>query len=226
MRAPISIVIPTLNAERALARSLPALYRGVQEGLVHELIVVDGGSSDGTVTLARAAGAVLVEAAPSRGGQLRAGCEAARADWILALHADSIPDEGWTDAVAAHLARRGAACFRLRFDDDGPLARMTAGWANLRSRWLGLPFGDQGLLMRREQYRRAGGYRDQPLMEDIAMVRALPGRVRLLPCHVTTSAEKYRRQGWLRRGARNLWLQLRYAAGARPETLARAYRRK
>lgn len=226
MRAPISIVIPTLNAESSLGPCLGALYEGVTAGLIRELIVVDGGSCDATVSMARDAGAEVVLAPASRGGQLRAGCAGARGDWILTLHADSLPDPGWSAAVAAHLATGAGACFRLRFDEDSAMARLTAGWANLRSRWLGLPFGDQGLLMRREAYRRAGGYPDQPLMEDVALVRRLPGRVRLLPCHVTTSAAKYRHQGWLRRGARNLWLQLRYCAGAAPEALARRYHRK
>ncbi len=227
MRAPISVVIPTLNAEAALATCLQALYQGVQAGLIRELIVVDGGSTDDTVLLAREAGAEVLEVAPSRGGQLQAGCARARGDWILALHADSVLQDGWADVVAAHLgAARPAACFRLRFDDTATMARITACWANLRSRWLGLPFGDQGLLMRRDMYLQSGGYADQPLMEDIALVRALPGRVRLLDARVTTNADRYRHQGWARRGACNLWLQLRFLCGAAPENLARSYERK
>lgn len=226
MRAPISVVIPTLNAKAALAGCLATLYEGVQAGLIRELIVVDGGSEDGTVTLAREAGAEVLSTLPSRGGQLRAGCAQARGEWLLVLHADTVLQEGWTDAVAAHLTSDKAAYFKLRFDLDGGMARFVAGWANLRARLFGLPFGDQGLLVRRSIYERVGGFADIPLMEDVALVRALPGRPVALQATLTTSATRYQAQGWLRRGACNIGLQVRYLLGASPEALAEAYRRK
>jgi len=100
-----------------------------------------------------------------------------------------------------------------------------AGWANLRSSLFGLPYGDQGLLMRRVAYDRAGGYPDQPLMEDVALVRTLHRPLAGLPVRALTSAERYRRAGWIRRGARNLWTLARYFSGADPAVLAAAYRR-
>ncbi|MFV2003233.1 MAG: glycosyl transferase, partial [Paracoccaceae bacterium] len=106
----------------------------------------------------------------------------------------------------------------------GLAPRLVAAWVNLRSR-LGLPYGDQGLLISRELYRRLGGYRDISLMEDVAMSRALRGRLVMLPAAALTSAHSYQRDGWLRRGAGNLWLLARYFAGADPEKLARRYRR-
>lgn len=226
MPAPLSVVIPTLDAEGVLAPCLAALFEGVQAGLIRELIVVDGGSGDRTVEIAREVGAEVIETSPSRGGQLRAGCAAARAEWLLVLHVDTVLQEGWTDAVAAHLTGDKAGYFRLRFDAGGWQAALVAGWANLRSRLFGLPYGDQGVLLRRALYEDVGGYRDIPLMEDVALMRCL-GRSRIvaLDAVAVTSAARYRRQGWLRRGARNLWTLLRYFAGVNPERLAEAYRR-
>lgn len=226
MPAAISIVIPTLNAAARLPRCLGALGEGLAEGLIHELIVSDGGSSDETRAIADAAGARWITGPASRGGQLRRGCDAARARWLMVLHADTVLDTGWAGATADHLARpeSGPACFRLAFDAHGVMPGWVAGWANLRTRALGLPFGDQGLLVQRDHYDRAGGYPDQPLMEDVALARAL-GQVTLLPARAVTAADRYHRDGWLNRGGRNLWTQLRYAVGADPEKLAARYRK-
>ncbi|AAV94540.1 TIGR04283 family arsenosugar biosynthesis glycosyltransferase [Ruegeria pomeroyi] len=226
MPAPLSIVIPTLQAESSLPRLLEALIEGLPNGLIREVIVSDGGSQDATRAIAEAAGAQVLNGPPSRGGQLRHGCDAARGDWLLVLHADTLPDPGWAGVVADHIAaREDAACFRLAFRARGPGAAWVAGWANLRTRLFGLPYGDQGLLIRRRDYQTAGGYPDQLLMEDVHLVRALSRAPVLLPHRALTGAERYLRSGWLRRGARNLWTLMRYFAGTDPEALARAYRR-
>ncbi|KPA21313.1 PGL/p-HBAD biosynthesis glycosyltransferase [Shimia sp. SK013] len=227
MRAPLSVVIPTLNAEVPLPSCLAALYEGVEVGVIRELIVVDGGSNDATRAIADEAGAMILTALPSRGGQLGAGVEAARGDWVLCLHADTELAPGWTDAVGAHMARGPdvAGYFRLGFDSGGASARAVARWANVRSQVLGLPYGDQGLLMSRKLYREVGGYSEIPLMEDVAMARALKRRLRSLEHLAVTSAAKYQAQGWARRGARNLWTLIRYFAGVSPERLAQSYRK-
>ncbi|WP_170387460.1 TIGR04283 family arsenosugar biosynthesis glycosyltransferase [Ruegeria atlantica] len=224
MPAPISIVIPTLNAGEALSESLPALVEGLHAGLIRELIVTDGGSTDRTLEIADEVGARIVTGAPSRGGQLRRGCAVAKGEWLLVLHSDTVLPDGWTKDVAEHLPSGQPAAFRLAFRAKGFGPSWVAGWANLRSRIFSLPYGDQGLLVPRRIYEQAGGYPDQPLMEDVALVRALP-RVALLNTRVVTSAARYVRDGWVRRGARNLWTLTRYFLGADPEQLAQAYRR-
>jgi rSAM/selenodomain-associated transferase 2 len=226
MRAEISVVVPTLNAAGELPGCLEALYEGIGAGLIRDLIISDGGSDDATLTIAEEVGAQVVPGAPSRGGQLRRGCAAAQGRWLLILHADTRLEPGWTDVVSGHIAdRNGApACFRLKFRAQGLGPAWVAGWANLRTRLFGLPYGDQGLLVRRDLYQQVGGYPEIPLMEDVALIRALPA-VRMLPVAAQTGAERYQRAGWLRRGARNLWTFARYRAGADPEDLARAYRR-
>ena len=222
MPAKLSVIMPTLNAESALRRSLPALSAGLETGLIRELIITDGGSEDATLRIADAAGAEIVTGPASRGGQLRRGADMARGDWLLFLHADSVLPSGWPDLVMVQMAQGGPAAFGLRFDGGGLGASLVAGWANLRTRLFSLPYGDQGLLVSRKAYREAGGFPDIPLMEDVAIARTLP-RIALLPGTVSTSPERYQRDGWLRRGARNLWLLLCYLAGADPEKLARRY---
>lgn len=225
MRAPISVIIPTLNAATDLPACLAALMEGIEAGLIRELIVCDGGSTDNTGATAQAWGAEVLHGAASRGGQLRRGCAAAQGDWLLVVHADTVLSAGWTQAAGAHLAMTDKAGWgRLAFDQGGVAAGLVTRWANLRSR-LGLPYGDQALLISRELYTRAGGYPDQPLMEDVALARALKGHLTGLEMVAVTSASKYRHQGWLRRGARNLLTLTRYFAGQDVERLARGYRR-
>lgn len=225
MRAPITVIIPTLNAEQSLPASLAALAEGLSEGLIRDLIISDGGSTDTTHFIAQAAGADLVVGPPSRGGQLRRGAQVAQGEWLLILHADTVLQPGWTTAVAGTLGQPGAYFGQLRFDTTGIAARIVAGWANTRARRLGLPYGDQALLIDRATYRTSGGFPDIPLMEDVALARLLRGHLKPLDMVAETSAAKYRQQGWLRRGGRNLLTLCRYLLGADPETLARDYGR-
>ena len=127
MPAPISIIIPTLNAEEALTPCLEALMEGLEAGLVRELIVVDADSQDATGAVAQAWGANVMTAAPSRGGQLRAGCEAAKGDWLLVLHADTCLATGWAEVARRHMKESDrAGYFRLRFDRGGLPALLVA----------------------------------------------------------------------------------------------------
>lgn len=226
MRAALSVIIPTLNAADALPATLASLFEGLQAGLIRELVISDGGSTDGTREIAAAAGAVFVEGAPSRGGQLRRGAAVAQGTWFLILHADTVLPVGWAAVVADHMARKdSAAAFRLAFDARGVMPWLVAGWANLRSYLFDLPYGDQGLLVSQALLDSVGGYPDQPLMEDVDLALRLWRRIRLLRLSVRTSAARYRADGWIRRGAQNHWRLLRYLLGADPAVLARGYRR-
>lgn len=226
MTAPISVVIPTLNAAPHMQASLEMLMEGLAAGLIRELIVTDGGSTDHTLLIADEAGAEIITGPASRGGQLRRGCRAAKGNWLLILHADTVLEEGWSKVVGEHIRQfsERPAHFKLAFSARGLRPAVVAGWANLRSAILGLPYGDQGLLVPAGLYTAKGGYPDQPLMEDVEIARRLPD-MRTLPAYALTSAERYQRDGWLRRGTRNLWTLTRYAMGTDPEKLAASYRR-
>ena len=223
MRAPISVIIPTLNAEKQLGACLMSLMPALEMGLIRELIVSDGGSTDDTVALAKEWGAEVVEGSASRGAQLSRGCSVAKGQWLLVVHADTRLEDGCVAAALKHLETYEAGWFYLAFDDSSLAASCVAGWANLRSR-LGLPYGDQGLLLPKTLYDRVGGYPHEPLMEDVALAIALKGHLRGIRAKAITSALRYQRQGWLRRGARNLWTLFRYFGGASPQQLADSYR--
>lgn len=224
----ISVVIPTLNAATHLPRALAPLVQGAAEGLLKQVIVADGGSQDETVAIAEAAGCDVVRSEPGRAAQMRAGAAAARANWLLFLHADTALAQGWVEEARRFItgtqARKRAAAFRLAFDDDSAAARRVVFWARLRAQVMKLPYGDQGLLISRLLYDALGGYPDWPLMEDVELVRRI-GRKRLvlLKTEAVTSADKYRRDGWDRRAWRNLALMARYLMGADPVELAKAY---
>ncbi len=227
MRASLSVVIPTLNTAETLVETVEPLFEGLGTGLIRELIISDGGSEDMVGEIAEELGARLITGAPGRGGQLGRGAAEAKADWFLFLHADTHLLPGWSRAVVEHMTTQPgkAAAFRLSFRASGFSPRFVAGWANLRSRLFGLPYGDQGLLISRTLYDQIGGYQDIPLMEDVAVARALKGRLVLLEAGVATGAERFLAQGWYRRGARNLILLAFYFAGVSPVKLVRLYQR-
>jgi rSAM/selenodomain-associated transferase 2 len=221
----ISVIIPTLDAAEELPGALAAL---AGSGLLREIIVSDGGSRDDTVALAAAAGARVVAGPRGRGIQLIAGAAAATGEWLLFLHADCRLAAGWERAAAAFIARPGVAdlagYFSFALDDPDPAARRLERIVAWRCRVLGLPYGDQGLLIARSLYDAVGGFAPIPLMEDVDLMRRL-GRRRLAPigAQAISSARRYRRDGYLRRPLRNLLCLSLYFAGVPPRRIARFY---
>jgi rSAM/selenodomain-associated transferase 2 len=217
----LSVVIPALNAAATLPACIGALAR-----LPGEVVVVDGGSTDGTAELAARLGALVVRAPRGRGRQIAAGVAAARGEWLLLLHADTVLAPGWAAAAYPHMARdpSRAAYFRFTLDGPEPQARRLERMVAWRCRRFGLPYGDQGLLVARALLEEVGGVRDLPLMEDVDLVRRI-GRARLapLPADAVTSAAKWRRDGWTARSARNLACLSLYFLGVPPRVIARLY---
>ena len=226
-RALLSVIIPTLDAAASLAGALDPLAEDAS--VVGEVIVADGGSRDGTVALAERRGARVVAAASGRGAQLAAGAAAAARPWLLFLHADTRLAPGWTEAAtgfaAAPANARRAAAFRFALDDEAPAARRLEAVVAWRCRALGLPYGDQGLLIARPFYESLGGFRPLPLMEDVDFVRRIGrGRIELLDVPAVTSAARYRSGGYVRRSARNLVCLGLYFLGLPPGAITRFYR--
>ena len=224
MRAPISVIIPTRNAQESLPSLLSSLYEGITAGLICEVIVSDGGSLDKTCKIADQSGAAIVKGRASRGGQVARACAEAQGNWLLILHADCILPKGWSDVVGSCLVNEQKAFFfKLGFNSTHLMARVTEAWANLRSMLFRLPYGDQGLLISKQQLTSIGGYPNQPLMEDVAIAFKLKQHMRMLPVTVLTSALAYEKNGWLRRGAQNLIYLFRYLGGASPDELSKSY---
>ena len=218
-----SVVIPTLNA----AADLPRLIASVR-GFADEVVVADGGSTDSTRNVALHEGAVVLNVEPGRGQQLAAGAQAAQGEWLLFLHADSRLGQDWQEAVQAFrddpLSRYWAGYFKLVYDDDSAKARRLERIVAWRSRALGLPYGDQGLLMHRSLYDRAGGFPRIALMEDVALVRTIGRRwLRPLDASVVTSADRYRRSGWWWRSTRNLFCLSLYFLSVPPRFIQKIY---
>jgi rSAM/selenodomain-associated transferase 2 len=225
----ISVVIPALNAEATLPATLTALVPAALEGVVREVVVVDGGSTDRTREIADHAGAEVVTAPPNRGAQLRAGAHAARHPWLLFLNADTVLDAGWEreadsfmERVDNGASRHAAAAFRFALDDDGFAPRALEALVRLRCALFRLPYGDQGLLVPRHRYDEVGGHRTLPLTEDTDLVRRLGmRRVKLLSSRAVGSAARYRREGYVRRALGNLWQRILYSLRLAPARAAR-----
>src|ERR1051325_740653 len=221
----ISAVVPTLNAAEYLPGCLAALSGSP---LLHQIVVADGGSGDGPVAIAEAAGAQVIAAERGRGQQLAAGAAAASGEWLLFLHADCRLSPGWERAVEDFLAASDevsrAGYFGFVLDDPSPAARRLERVVAWRCRALGLPYGDQGLLIARSLYDAVGGFAALPLMEDVDLVRRL-GRARLAPLDASavSSARRYRSGGYVRRPLRNLVCLSLYFAGVPPQRIARLY---
>ena len=222
----LGVVIPALNAGPGLAHTLEGLAEA-RAVFDPDILVVDGGSDDDTVAIAESHGARAISSARGRGTQLAAGAKAVRGDWLLFVHADTVLQAGWADELASFMAtgRTRAAYFRLRLDDDAPGARRIERMAAWRCRVLGLPYGDQGLVIARDLYTSFGGYPDQPLMEDVYLARRL-GRSRMvgLESAAMTSAVRYREGGYWRRPSRNLFCLFLYLMGMPSRLIARVYR--
>lgn len=222
----ISVVIPTLNAAPHIGPTLASLVQAAVDGLVGEVIIADGGSSDGTQRIAEAWGATLVTAQAGRGTQLAAGAEQARKPWLLFLHADTQLEPGWEAEAARFMtaSEDRAAVFRFRLADRGLSPRLLEAGVALRCSLFGLPYGDQGLLISRKLYNEVDGFKPIPIMEDVDLMRRIGRRrVTVLKAMATTSAQRYRKSGYLPRAVRNLGCLAMYYGGVSPSRIARFY---
>jgi rSAM/selenodomain-associated transferase 2 len=218
----VSVIIPVLadeaRAERLIAQITPDSRA--------EVIVSAAGAADLDSLTAGRRDVRTLRSEPGRGRQMNEGARLAHGDWLLFLHADSRLPREWLDAFEAAVSPRVmGGWFRFALDHDGWQARLVEHGVALRVSLFRLPYGDQGLFVRRPLFTSMGGFRDIPLMEDVDFVRRLGTRGPLVevPCTITTSARRWTRDGWFRRSARNLTLLGLYFCGISPEHLARWY---
>ena len=223
MTPTVSVVVPVL-ADRDAVRQLIAQ---ISVNLPAEIIIVEAGHEPGLASLSQGRPDItLIHGQRGRARQMNEGAALARGEWLLFLHADSQLPSNWLDLFHSIYEREVVGgWFRFALDDTAWQARIIERAVAWRVRMFRLPFGDQGLFVRRQTFAALGGYRDLALMEDVEFVRRLvrQGRVVELPQAITTSARRWRRDGWFRRSARNLTLLGLYFCGVPPRVLARWY---
>jgi rSAM/selenodomain-associated transferase 2 len=223
MPAPISIIIPTFNSEIDLRETLGSLFEGIENDLIREFIISDGGSTDKTKFIANEVGAFVIEGSCSRGLQISKGLDKSKGDWVLILHADTSLSLDWSIKLLQKIDKNFAYYFKLKFKSKSPFARILEYWAQIRSKFLGLPYGDQGLLIHRDLLDTIGGYTKIPIMEDVALADRLKGKIKPLDILAYTSAEKYHENGWLRQSMTNFFKLAQYRLGKDPHQLFKLY---
>jgi rSAM/selenodomain-associated transferase 2/rSAM/selenodomain-associated transferase 1 len=224
----VSIIVPTLDDTEPLARLLSALATGPEI----EILVVNGAASDRRLDAltANRPDVRFLSSAAGRGRQMNFGAWLAHGRWLVFLHADTRLPPNWLDELRRADRDRSVVggSFRFQLDADAWQARCIERGVRWRVRWLDLAYGDQALFVRRDAFQALGGYRKWPLMEDADFVRRLRqlGRLYHSPLPVVTSARRWERDGWWRRSAENIAIQLLFFAGASPAWLARRYLRQ
>lgn len=220
------MIVPVRHDAPALAALLPQLPIAPE---VEVIVACAAPMDEDTARVqTRHPGVTFVESPPGRGTQLNAGAARASGAWLWFVHADSRLSDGWLEAFRNLDAEPGAViggAFAFALDSPAWQARVLERAVRWRVRWFNLPYGDQGIFVRRAVFRAIGGFAPLPLMEDVEFVRRLTrsGRLRHQTIRLTTSARRWEREGWWRRSAANLTLLALYHLGVSPARLARRY---
>jgi rSAM/selenodomain-associated transferase 2 len=222
----LSIIVPARDDAAALTTLLTQL---TPSPAFEVIVAIAGPVDDGTMAVRqRRRDVQWIESVPGRGAQLNTGAARATGDWLWFVHADSQLPHGWLEAFC-RLARSGdeivGGAFRFALDSSAWQARLLERAVAWRVQWLNLPYGDQGIFVRRTVFQSLGGFASLPLMEDVEFISRLKrcGRLRHLTLSLTTSARRWEHDGWLRRSAKNLAILGLYRLGVSPERLARRY---
>jgi len=222
----ISIIIPTLNEADVIAETISGLSQSEQV----EILVVDGGSRDGTDEMARKLGARVLSTAASKAAQMNAGAAQARGEVLLFLHADTRLPAKFEEKVLTTVARKGycAGAFTLAVDSADRGLRFIERVANWRARFITMPYGDQALFVDRQVFHEIGGFADYPIMEDFELIRRLKkkGKIAILPESVKTSPRRWQNLGVFKTWALNQIIIAAYFIGIPPQQLALWYRRE
>ena len=223
----IGVVIPAFNSSADINLTLLSL-KETNQVFDADLLVVDGVSIDNTIEIATSYGARIINTSPNRGNQLALGALAVKGDWLLFIHADTQLEEGWIKTVNDFIKNpknsNNVAYFHLAFNDQKQAARRLEKITEWRCRFLKMPYGDQGLLIKRSLYNSVGGYQPLALMEDVDLIRRLKSHKLIpLPATAITSANRYSQKGYLIRSARNLLCLTLYYLGIPIKLIHRIY---
>jgi len=221
----ISVVIPAINETAHIYKAL----KSIRFGKCSEVIIADGGSSDGTAALARSMGANVITTSPPRANQLNEGAMAAKGKVLLFLHADTRLPEKYDEYILDCLEKPGIACgaFKLCIDSPRKTLRLIEHLASFRSRFLKMPYGDQAIFIYSDLFRQMGGFPHMPIMEDFEFIRRLQkkGEVAILPHAVFTASRRWDNFGIIKTTLMNQLVIMAYLAGISPQRIARWYRR-
>ncbi len=225
MQPTISIIIPVLNEETIIARSLKRLQADDDV----ELILVDGGSQDRTVEIAEQMNILTITAKPNRASQMNAGAAMAKGDILLFLHADNQLPANYAKLVRQTLSQPKviAGAFELAIDGESEALRLVEIMVKLRSRLLQLPYGDQAIFIRKQAFVDIGGYANLPIMEDFEFISRLKhqGKIAIAPAAVVTSARRWQKLGVFETTLVNQLIIIGYFLGISPHKLQNFYRR-
>ena len=221
----VSIIIPAINEAGCIGRAV----RCARQSGVREVIVVDGGSNDESMAIARKSGCRMVSGPRGRGRQMNLGVQKSTAELLLFLHADTVVPENFIQLITSTLARKdvAAGAFSLRINTRCTALQLVGWGATLRSRLLALPYGDQGIFTSREYFNQVEGFPEMEIMEDYVFIQRIKnlGKIVTLREQVTTSARRWENVGIVRTTLINQLIVIGYHLKLPPATLARFYQR-
>jgi rSAM/selenodomain-associated transferase 2 len=223
----ISVIIPSLNEEITIGKCIESLRR--ESGYI-EVIVADGGSVDGTLeVIGNLNDVVLIESPKGRGLQMNQGAGAATGNIYLFLHADTLLEQGWSSEIMTALEDSVVAggAFTLAIDSPEWQYRLIELMVRARSALWKLPYGDQGIFVRRDVFEKIGRYKNIPLMEDVDLIERIKreGRISILHRKAVTSHRRWKKEGWIRATLMNQLIMIMYRLGVEPHILAGLYYR-
>ena len=224
--AKISIIIPTLNEAGNIKKAITT----TQSNTNIEVIIVDGGSKDDTIEIAKSLGIKVISSSPGRAVQMNTGAVAASGEILLFLHADTCLPTGFDDMVRKALRQPGtvAGAFKLRIDASLLSLRWVEWGINVRSHFYQMPYGDQAIFLTKEVFHEIGGFPELLIMEDFELMRRLKrtGRIVIIPTPVVTSARRWLQKGVFKTTLLNQIVIIAYLLGVSPERICRWYRRE
>lgn len=221
----ITVVIPTYNAERTINNTLSIVTK-----IFKNVIIVDGYSQDLTIDICKKYKIKIFKSKKNRGKQLNLGAKKCLTTWILFLHADSVIQNDIVEEIKTFISIKNkykAAAFKLKFDQNNIYSRCLSSIVLIRSKYLKLPYGDQGLLISKLFYKKVNGYKEIPIMEDVEIIKSIGFKnIKILNSYIITSAIRYKSEGWLIRPLINLYCLILYLLGFNINKINKIYLRK
>ena len=221
----VTVVIPTYNSEKTIENTLNSICK-----YFNKIIIVDADSCDLTIQMSKKYNIKIIKSLKGRGPQLILGAEHASTDWIFFLHSDTIIKKNniidINQFITNTLNNNKAASFKIKFNTNNIWSNLLSKLVNIRSKYLKLPYGDQGLLISKSFYKNIGGYKNIPIMEDVEIIRAIGFRnIKILNSYIITDAARFENQGWIYRPMINLFCLTLYFLGFNINNINKIYKK-